>query len=172
VVGVGNTGTLLVDDIVSLLERFGCAIPVYALALAYDSEVPLPPFLGLGTVEESRQWVDAEGAQVADYLWNPAEFKLFDIPELSLNSEKYEEIWQQLLLEVGAGAAYVAARDIVIQAAQSLNRQDWSGVLATSDNFVVYAVNIDLSDLSETLPACVDAGKLKTLREQNLLPAL
>src|SRR5262249_22033193 len=61
------------------------------------------------------------------------------------------------------------ARELLCAVAAELNAHDWTQELSTTDDFVVYAVNLELADLDRNMPACLPRTRLALLRERGLL---
>ncbi|RZU78059.1 hypothetical protein EV384_6809 [Micromonospora kangleipakensis] len=60
-------------------------------------------------------------------------------------------------------------REALCAAAAELNRQDWTVRMPVTDDFVVYAVDLELVDLDRNLAACVPAQRLALLRDRGLV---
>lgn len=69
--------------------------------------------------------------------------------------------------DAGAGAA--RGRRLLCAAAARLNHYDWTDTLPVTDDFVVYAVDLELVDLDQNLTACLPPDRLALLRERDLL---
>jgi hypothetical protein len=55
------------------------------------------------------------------------------------------------------------------EVAAELNKRSWKGFLPTTDDFVVYAVDVDGDDLAKNLKEAVPESKRKLLRSRRML---
>jgi hypothetical protein len=147
--------------------------PAYCLAIAYDTgNDELPPLLGVGLEEERAAWMASQPKAARDMMWNPDEFKhyakgpldLTDVPGLADDSQK---LLQMVLMK----EALWVPRRLLNEIAAELNERSWRGILPTTDDFIVYAVDVDGDDdsLKKNLKAGVPEAKRKLLRSRKML---
>lgn len=156
-------------DIIRAIQRASVTEPVYSLVLAYDSEKPVPPILGIGTVRELQHWLDAGASTARDYVWNPAEYEIFDSVELELSEEEYDLYWAALQAEFGSVGAYEAARQCLLEVARRLSQHNYNGLLTTSSLFVAYPVHLEMHDLEDNFREVVPDETLVDIKSQGLL---
>ncbi|WP_327003052.1 hypothetical protein OHA72_49555 [Dactylosporangium sp. NBC_01737] len=155
----------LIPDALAGLEIDGSAACV---ALGYVRSDALS-FEVYAATEDERVALAAADAQAA---WSPADFEagadvnLDDAPSVRL-------VRQELALlnadDVDAAAGSEVGRRLLCAVAARLNQRDWSDTLPVADDFVVYAVDLELADLERNLADCLPPGRLARLRERGLL---
>ena len=143
----------LIDLIPKIISAANIQDTVYCVALVYDKESDscLPPLLGLGRESERMAWRQKYGQQAKDFVWNPAEFFLFDQPHLSINDRDLLQACKLFNQKVSAEENCSAARQLLNNVAAKLMRFEWSKVLNVTPDFVVYAVDLELTDLLKNL---------------------
>jgi hypothetical protein len=152
--------------------------PVYCLALSYDlSDDLLPITLGLGLERERELQVGRYGfgMDTAKYaIWGPAEFAhygmsepAFDFtPYLDANTVGSYDLLNQQLHLMGTT---LPAEAMLNRVAVRLMKQDWSGLLNTTSDFVVYAVDYELRRLEYNLEATMPEALLNHFHRKGYL---
>ena len=129
----------------------------FALALAYSFEgPPLPPLLGVLTAAEH----DALAAASNDPwdAWNPAEYRLFDVPETEIDlSPALDAACDAVNDAVSSEADERAVVAMLNQVAARLNALPW-GV-------AVFATDLEGADAAANLAAAVSPERLASLRD-------
>ena len=144
--------------------------PVYCLALAYDPASDcLPPLLGLGLERERQAWIAEHGRRARDFIWNPAEFTHFDTPALTLDDADLEQVCERLNGEIEAKGTHEPARKLLTSVAAQLRTLDWGGKIDTTPDFVAYAVDLELAELSRNMKASLPEPLLAQLKNARLL---
>lgn len=155
-----------------VLERAGDE-PIYCLVLHYEPGWPLPPTVGLGLERERQAWVDAldDAETLKLTVWNPAEFSNYargtatwDLTEIDPEFARAV----RAIPENDEGAAE-RARITLNRAARRLQRLDWRAIAPVTDEFVVYAVDYELTHLEENLRHSVPAALRKALSSRALV---
>jgi hypothetical protein len=144
---------------------------VYCLALAYDGEGGgvLPPLLGLGLERERRKWIGKYQTRARDYLWNPAHFEHYEKPHTQLNDEALEEACRDYIEQLNRRGSDSPARKLLNEVAAELGRISWEGVLDTSADFVVFAVDFEGADLRKSMKQSIPAARLAGLKAAKLV---
>ncbi len=142
----------------------------YCLGLGYDSSsyASLPPQMALG--EEAYRAATFDPSDVdrnRRRLFQVMQFEsfgsfVFADPEIKRQSSMANQHFQI----VGSTAA---SRDMLVSLAQELNALAWSEILPVTDDFVVYAVDIDNTKVAEDLEASIPPEKLAVLRAASYL---
>ena len=158
------------DAVSGFLNEFAAAVPsalssahvtgpVYCLALAYDPEQfsTLPPTVALGFVDHLGQ-PDSEP-------WNPAK-----MGQIELEREQYPELFKFAELLDQRPLSAKALRSLMNEAALRLAKLDFSGILALSPDFVVYATDLDLGDLIPNLRRVLSKDRFEQLQRSGTLP--
>ncbi|WP_433831136.1 hypothetical protein ACQP2E_12705 [Actinoplanes sp. CA-015351] len=157
-----------VTRVLGAAERLDVDGPVACLALSYYRQRPLSFEIHAATADERAELRSAD----AHAAWSPADFEastdagLDDIAALRL-------VAQELTLldadDVDAAAGSEIGRRLMCAVAARLNRRDWSGTLPVTDDFLVYAVDLELVDLERNLTVCLPPERLAEVRERGLL---
>ena len=144
--------------------------PAYCLALAYDEAGDeLPPALGIGLERERRALLAKGATDARQRLWDPARFSRYRRGAVKLTAPGLSGACEKLLQYALMGEALWVPQRLLNDVAAALNRRTWRGVLPTTDDFVVYAVNFDGDELAENLKAGLLPAKLKLLRSRRLV---
>ncbi|MEV7987371.1 hypothetical protein [Micromonospora sp. NPDC085948] len=161
----------LEDMLVALIPAAAARLPVddpiACLALGYAGPAQLSLGISAATAAERAdlRTVDARAA------WSPEDFEASTDIDLD-DTGPARLIRQELTLldaddpDVSAGSEIL--RRLCCSAAARLNLRDWSATLPVTDDFVVYAVDLELVDLDRNLTSCLPPDRLALLRERGL----
>jgi hypothetical protein len=147
--------------------------PVYCVALAYDGEGNdvLGPYLGIGLESERKKWLRKHGEDAWQFVWNPAEFNHYEKRHTQLGEDDKElteaSEWLNNALEDRGSKA--PAVKLLVEVAAELEKLNWSGLIKTTPDFVVYAVDFELCELRKNLRKIVAPQKLSKLKAAKLL---
>lgn len=162
----------LLSLIKEICKEINIPSPAYCLVLAYDAESfeCLPPILGIGLEEERIFWLKSQSEDmIKEFIWNPAEFQYFDIPDMSLEDDQlkiaYEMFNQLLIAKETCHPAIKLLNDIVIE----LMKLDWSKIMSITKDFVIYAVNLEGGDLNKNMKTTLPTERLLNLKAQGWL---
>ncbi len=122
---------------------------VYCVVLVYDEQNILPPLLGVGLETERQNWLNKNAQKAKSYLWNPAEFSLFDTEKFWLQDQALEKACELANQEIEIQGKQAAAIKMLNQVAKDLAVIDWRGKLNITDDFVVYAVDTHNADFTK-----------------------
>ena len=177
--------TTLVGSIPRSVERMHIGDPVYCLFLwYYDTSVfePYTPLLGIG-LDSLRQACLAKYLDDPnDRIWRPqqtieAPFPGFPFPRADCDgpdiAKKCNECYRLMDAIFGSdepledeGPMLLPFREMLWRVAQKLNRRDWSGILKTTDDFVVLAADYIGYWLAEDMEHSVPVEKLTLLKSR------
>lgn len=147
----------LIPDTVARLRVDG---PAACVALSYHQSRTLSLQVHASTAAERTAL-----AAIAPYAaWSPADFQTgTDIDRTDAGPARL--VWQELALLDAAdpGAGSEIGRRLLCSAAARLNLHDWSDTLPVTDDFVVYAVDLELVDLERNLTECLPPDRLASL---------
>jgi hypothetical protein len=142
--------------------------PVACVALGYHRSDPLSFEIYPATAAERAALaaIDAEAA------WSPADFDAGTEVDLD-QAGPVRLVWQELALldadDRDAATGSQIGRRLLCAVAARLNLRDWSHTLPVTDDFMVYAVDLELVDLQPNLADCPPPDRLTQLRERGLL---
>jgi hypothetical protein len=146
----------LTTQIVEIITNAGIREPIYCVAMVYDDEGndPLHPALAVGLEGERQKWIQKHGPRARDFLWNPAEFSLYQTPILELREDEDMEMACDLLNGEMARRESIAPAEKTLNAvAANLNRIEWPAQIQRTEDFVVYAVDAEGGKLRKNLNA-------------------
>lgn len=142
----------LVRQVPLAVAELGVDLPSCCVVLVYQSEFPLDVMVHVGI---SGQWFPSEMHDQADVdLSAVAGTVRVLAQELALSGQ--EELGRQLLCE----------------AAAELNLMDWRDFLKVTEDFVVFAMDLELMDVDRNLSACVPPDRLARPRAELSLEPL
>ncbi len=159
------------------VERAAVNETAYCLVLAYDPSAPEPlPLLGVGLVRERDDLLaSASEEPLPALLWNPVAFSLYDIEALELDADDavgrdLESAWTALTTQMHRRGRGGDLGRLLSRVAWELSGRDWSTTLPVSDDFVIYATDLELSELSRNMAASLFPERLRELRRRGWLP--
>ena len=144
--------------------------PIYCVALAYDGEGNdiLPPSIAVGVNSERNKWLREHGAEARDWLWNPAEFYHYEKPYTQLEDDALEEACNLLNNHLAERGSLAPAAKLLVEVAAELNRVPWPANARRTEDFVVYAVDLELGSLRKNMKACLSPEQLSDLKARRL----
>jgi hypothetical protein len=161
----------LLETIPQTVKAAGIKEPVYCVALAYDGEGNdvLPSSLGIGLESERKQWLEAHGRDAWQFIWNPAEFHNYERDHIQLDDDELSEASDSLNEILSDRSSTAPAQRLVVEVAAELNKLDWSKLIQTTPDFVIYAVDFELGHLKKNLKKILPPAKLTTLKSAKLI---
>jgi hypothetical protein len=142
----------LVRQVPLAVRDLGLDLPACCVVLVYQSEFPLDVMVHVGVAG----------------VWFPSEME--DQAEVDLSA--VADTTRLLAQELALSGREALGRDLLCTAAAELNRADWSGVLPVTGDFVVFAVDLELTDVDRNLAACVPPERLARPRAELSLESL
>ncbi|GAA1557251.1 hypothetical protein GCM10009827_092750 [Dactylosporangium maewongense] len=151
----------LVAFIPDAVARLTVNGPAACVALSYHQSRALSVEVHACTADERA----ALAAIDPHAAWSPADFETGTDLDLA-EAGPVRLVWQELALLDAAdpGAGSEIGRRLLCSAAARLNLRDWSATLPVTDDFVVYAVDLELVDLERNLTDCLPPDRLASLR--------
>jgi hypothetical protein len=145
--------------------------PIYCVALAYDGEGSdlLPPSIAIGVDSERTKWLHDHGAKARNWLWNPAEFYHFEKPHIQLEDDALEQACNLLNNHLAERDSLAQATKLLVEVAAELNEVSWPSHIRRTEDFVVFAVDLELRSLRKNMKACLRPEQLSGLKTQGLL---
>ncbi|MDP8909676.1 MAG: hypothetical protein M3N47_11310 [Chloroflexota bacterium] len=163
----------LVETLPKLVRERGGDAQIYCLVLHYHPECPLPPTIGLGLERDRQRWIytidDPETLRLT--VWNPAEFSNYRGETVHRD---LTEIDPELARAISAipendDNAPERGRVTLNRAARRLQQVDWRLIASVTDDFVVFAVDHELTHLEENLRHSVPAALHEALSSRALV---
>jgi len=136
----------LIRQIPIAVRDLGIDLPACCVVLVYQSEFPLDVMVHVGLDSE---WFPANMDDQADV-------------DLSAVADTARLLTQELALshreELG--------RDLLCAVAAELNFYNWSKIMPVTEDFVVFAIDLELVDIDRNLAACVPPERLARPRAE------
>jgi hypothetical protein len=142
----------LVRQVPLAVRDLGIDLPSCCVVLVYQSEFPLDVMVHVGISGE----------------WFPSE--MHDQAEVDLSAVAGTA--RLLAQELALGGREELGRDLLCAAAARLNAADWRDTLPITDDFVVFAMDLELMDVDRNLAACVPPERLARPRAELSLEGL
>ncbi|WP_211244093.1 hypothetical protein [Actinospica robiniae] len=139
-------------QVLRAVREFDLEAAAYCVALAYaDGFDPSAVTVHVG-LEEDRQAFLAEGddedGDGEDIVWSPADMTGYADIDMSAVRDTARLLAQELRLSKVA-----VSRETVCAVAVSLGELDWQTIMPVTDDFVVFAVDLEMADLAQNLAA-------------------
>lgn len=159
------------DELVALIPEAAARLdvdePIACLALSYAEPTQLSIGISVATEAErgDLSTIDAQAAWAAEEFETNTDIGLDDTGPSRL-------VRQELALldaddhDVAAGSE--TGRRLLCAVAARLNLRDWSATLPVTEDFVVYAVDLELVDLERNLIGCLPPDRLAQFHERGL----
>ncbi len=162
----------LYDAIVQTITKLELQEDVYCIAVTWSpgQYQSLPPHLGIGFNRDKEIWIAEHGKEEARwYIWNPAEFSFQIIDQTVFNDKELIEVCELLNQECGRHNKWHQTSKMLSEVAKMLNETNWSGILHTTDNFIAYATNYELSDWQKYIRLSITKETFAHLKKEGLL---
>ncbi len=145
--------------------------PIYCVALAYDGEDndALPPLIGIGLESEREHWLAEHGKDAWQWIWNPAEFNHYEKAHTQLDDDTLEEACDLLNSSLAERASSAPAVKLIVEVATALNQVTWPAQVKRTSDFVVYAVDFELSSLRKNLKTILAPEAWAALKAKKLI---
>ncbi len=141
---------------------------LFCVVIAYHVErrgTYVEPTIGAGRVSERN--VQQGYTNWKEGYWNPADFLLFDVPQLEL-SELRERGLELARAEPAASDEFW--RTFYVAVTRRLNNYAWPVRCGITDDFVVVATDLDLADLSRNMLESLPVERRALLYQRGWLP--
>lgn len=145
---------------------------VYCVGIIYDDEGndALPPDIAIGLESERSRWLKEHGKAARDFLWNPAEFKHYPVGVGKLaEDEKLAEACGYLNTHLSDTGSITPAAKLLIEVATELNSMEWPKALKRTEDFIVYAVDLEGGSLRKNLKKIVTPERFAGLKKMGWL---
>ncbi len=161
----------LIACAIAAVSSSGITEPAYCVVLAWSpgQQWSLPPVLGVGLASERADVLAAGGDDMKWLLWNPAEFLNYDSEELEVGSEALDAACNLLNEEMNRASSWTAAAEVLDAAAKALGQHEWGDALATTDDFIAYATDYELTDCTRSIRSCAPADRVASFEAKDWL---
>jgi hypothetical protein len=114
---------------------------------------------------------DRASADIVTLSWAPEDMGNDAYVDLDPVADTARLLHQELTLAdaddlTGQQPGHERLRTLLCAVAADLNTHDWSQVMQTTDDFVVYPVDVEMVDLDRDMAACLPADWLAHFRER------
>lgn len=135
----------LLTQIPRAVHALGIDVPAYCVALMYgDRADPTDFTVHVGLDEDRRvHLADEDGSYV---IWSPADMAHETSVDLGAVADIARLLGQELTL-----ACSEQGRDLLREMAATLRAADWTTVLPITEDFVVFAVDVEMEDMDDEL---------------------
>lgn len=163
----------LVETLPKLVRERAGDEAIYCLVLHYRPEWPLPPTIGLGLERDRQRWIytiaDAETLRLT--VWNPAEFSNYRDETVDWDLTDIDSELARAISAIPDNDDDVPERGRVTlnRAARRRQQLAWRLIAPVTDDFVVFAVDYELTHLEENLRHSVPAALRKALSSRALV---
>lgn len=162
----------LVETLPKLVREQAADEPIYCLVLHYHPEWPMAPSVGIGLERDRQAWIDSiEDVETLRLtVWNPAEFSNYRATvawDLCAIDPEFARALRALPDDSDSSAE--RARVTLNHAARRLQELDWSSTAPVTDDFVVFAVDYELTHLDENFANSVPRSLRQMLSERALI---
>jgi hypothetical protein len=160
----------LLEAIPKAVQKARVKEPAYCVAMVYDSATDgLPPRLAIGLDSERQAHISREGEDAKEIIWEPKKFGRYKPGKIDLVAPDLDYDSGKLLQMILMKEALWVPRRLLSEIARELAGRNWRGILPVTDDFIVYAVDVDGDDLAKNFKEGVPEAKRKLLRSRRLL---
>ncbi len=150
------------------MSKSGITEPIYCVILAYSGEGNdvFPPSIGIGLESERQILLKKLGREAKHAIWNPEEFSH---QGKDIDDDDYEEACDWFSEAMNKRSSDAAALKLINEIAVDLAKLKWSRVAKVTDDFVVFAGELEGADLRKTLKKSGPPQALQRLKTAGML---
>lgn len=155
--------TQIIKSVMAFSQQDRLQRRIYNLSVSYDAVADDGFLLTLGMEDRRQVWEEITDSftYMSLYYFDLEPHRdVWDLPrdyQRFLDIYRYDQRWDEI-------------RDLHIRVARDLNDYDWTGILNTTDDFIVFAHDHErLEDIHDCIRACVPEAKVRILEEKGLL---
>jgi hypothetical protein len=161
----------MIAAVVERLRAAHIAEKLCCIELAYRAVTHyFPPYIVLGPESHRQQLLNSGDPDARYYIFTPV---LDARPDnglwLEITDPETLEVCQRLDQEIQTGEKWTTATRILREVAAALTRYDWTGILDTTPDFVVFAIDHEMDDLEAALRACVSKEQIRAWKKKGWL---
>ena len=157
----------LVKGVGEVVARSKIKEPIYCVVLVYSGEgnPVFPPTIAIGLESQRQKWLKKNGEEAKEMIWNPEEFTHRG---KEIDDEDYEQAceWYSDAMEERTSDA--AAVKLINEIAADVGKLNWKRLAKMTDDFVVFAVDLEGADLQKNMKKSVPATVLKKLKAKGV----
>lgn len=160
---------LLIESIIQKVGTLNLEESVYCMSLVWSPGKlsSLPPYIWFGLNRDREHWISEYEDDAKMYFWNTAEFSVH--ADLRDNEELIRSC-QLLDQQCNLRHCWSDLVKMLNEVAKFLGTFDWSDRLQTTSDFVVFANDIEGSDLRQNFNFSVSPKLLKRFKKADWLP--
>jgi hypothetical protein len=161
----------LVKGVHAMVSKARIKEPIYCVVLGYSGEgnAVFPPSIGIGLESERQKLLKKLGSEAKHVIWNPEEFFHHGKPHTEINDEDYQEACEWYSEAISDRSSDAAALKLINEIAAELAKLKWSHVARVTDDFIVFAVDLEGGDLEKNMKKTVAAPVLQKFKSGGLL---
>lgn len=167
-----RTKMRLFETIKNKVISLGLDELAYCLTIAWSPGQfsSLPPHIAIGFERDRERWIEQYGKEAKWYLWNQAEFSFCILYNPTLADSELVELCDLVNQECGRRHHWGDGAKMLNDVAKMLNQVNWSGILKTTPDFVVYATDLELGDLRKNLRYSIPRDLYNHFNKQGWIP--
>jgi hypothetical protein len=161
----------MITAVVERLRAAHVAEKLCCIELAYQAvSHHFPPYIVLGPESHRQRLLDSDDPDARFYIFTPV---LDARPDndlwLEISDPDTLEACQRLEQEIQTGEKWTTATRILREVAATLTRYDWTGILDTTTDFVVFAIDHEMDELEAALRASVSPEQIREWKKKGWL---
>jgi hypothetical protein len=161
----------MIAAVVERLRAAHIAEKLCCIELAYRAvEHYFPPYIVLGPESHRQQLLNSGDPDARYYIFTPV---MDARPDnglwLEITDPETLEACQRLEQEIQTGEKWTTATRILREVAAALTRYDWTDILDTTTDFVVFAIDHEMDDLEAALRASVSKEQIRAWKKKGWL---
>jgi hypothetical protein len=160
----------MIESIVDTLRREKIGEKLCCIELSYRAvSRHFPPTIILGLESDRQRLLDSGNPNARYHVFAPA--LMGPMRWLEITDPDTLEICGQLEQEIQAGSKWDTATCILRDVTAALTRHDWSGILDTTPDFVIFAIDWEMEgdDLAAVLGASASQEQLREWKDKGWL---
>jgi hypothetical protein len=158
-----------------IVEGLAAAIPpvvaslsrgrrAYCVALEWNEETDhrVPPSIAVGLEEQRRRWLAEYGSAARDWIWSLGDFAARS--DAWLDDGELGSACEELRLRLRQSGRWHVVPRLLAEVTARLRELDWSEIVETTDDFVVFETDTELTALRRALKRAATAERWAEFR--------
>lgn len=158
----------LTEAIVERLRTAKIQERLYCVELSYREVTHyFPPYIIPGPESFRQELLNSGDLDARYYIFAPVvQSPMGPDQWLEITAPETLEICQQLEQAIQTGSKWTMARRILRDVAAALTRHDWTGALDVTDDFVVFAIDHEMNELTDALRASASKEQMRAWKQK------